>query len=102
MDAAMDCCRQIIADMDFNEAYFKAKLPIRLLAVGGQHSIPNMGDALEPYFENVKPVVVAESGHFVPEEQPVVLAEALQSFLKGGPPQPARPGEGIQPRFLPL
>jgi pimeloyl-ACP methyl ester carboxylesterase len=84
MDAAMDYCRQIIADIDFNKLHFKAKSPIRLLAVGGEHSIPNMGEALKPYFENVTPLVVTESGHFVPEEQPVVLAEALQSFLKGG------------------
>ena len=42
-----------------------------------------MGEALIPYFENVTPLIVAQSGHFVPEEQPVVLAEALQSFLKG-------------------
>jgi pimeloyl-ACP methyl ester carboxylesterase len=87
MDAAMDYCRQIIADIDFNKRHFKAKLPIRLLAVGGEHSIPNMGEALKPYFENVTPLVVAQSGHFVPEEQPGVLAEALQSFLKGGTPR---------------
>jgi pimeloyl-ACP methyl ester carboxylesterase len=87
MDAAMDYCRQIIADIDFNKRHFKAKSSIRLLAVGGEHSIPNMSEALEPYFENVTPLVVAESGHFVPEEQPVVLAEALQSFLKGGTPR---------------
>jgi pimeloyl-ACP methyl ester carboxylesterase len=87
MDAAMDYCRQIIADMDFNKRHFKAKLPIRLLAVGGEHSIPNMGEALKPYFENVTPLVVTQSGHFVPEEQPVVLTEALRSFLKGGTPR---------------
>jgi pimeloyl-ACP methyl ester carboxylesterase len=87
MDAAMDYCRQIVADMDFNNRHFKAKLPIRLLAVGGEHSIPSMGEALKPYFESVTPLVVAQSGHFVPEEQPLVLAEALQLFLKGGTPR---------------
>jgi len=84
MDAAMDYCRQIVADVDFNKRHFKARLPIRLLAIGGEHSIPNMGEALKPYFENVTSLVVAQSGHFVPEEQPVALAEALRSFLKGG------------------
>jgi pimeloyl-ACP methyl ester carboxylesterase len=84
MDAAMDYCRQIIADMEFNERQFKAKSPIRLLAIGGDHSIPNMGEALKPYFENVTSLVVADSGHFVPEEQPAALAEALRIFLKGG------------------
>ena len=68
MDAAMDYRRQIIADMDFNKRQFKGKLPIRLLAVADEHSIPNMGELLKPYFENVTSLVVANSAHFVPEE----------------------------------
>ena len=44
------------------------KLAIRLPAVGGDHSIPAMGDALRPYFQNVTSMVVADPGHFVPEE----------------------------------
>jgi pimeloyl-ACP methyl ester carboxylesterase len=83
MDAAFDYCRKIIDDMEFNKTQFKAKLPIRLLAVGGDHSIPNMGESLQPYFDNVTPMVIAESGHFVPEEQPEALAKALKSFLQG-------------------
>jgi pimeloyl-ACP methyl ester carboxylesterase len=81
MDAAFDYCRKIIDDMAFNKSQFKSKLPIRLLAVGGEHSIPNMGDSLRPYFENVTSVVVPDSGHFVPEEQPDALAKALMAFL---------------------
>jgi pimeloyl-ACP methyl ester carboxylesterase len=81
MDAAFDYCRKIIDDMDFNKSQFKNKLPIRLLAVGGEHSIPNMGESLRPYFENVTSVVVPDSGHFVPEEQPEALAKALMAFL---------------------
>jgi pimeloyl-ACP methyl ester carboxylesterase len=82
MDAAFDYCRKIIDDMEFNKNQFKEKLPIRLLAVGGDHSIPNMGESLQPYFDNVTPMVIAESGHFVPEEQPEALAKALKSFLQ--------------------
>jgi pimeloyl-ACP methyl ester carboxylesterase len=81
MDAAFDYCRNIVEDMEFNKKQFKNKLPIPLLAVGGAHSIPNMGDSLRPYFERVKSVVIADSGHFVPEEQPEALAEALLAFL---------------------
>jgi pimeloyl-ACP methyl ester carboxylesterase len=82
MDAAFDYCRKIIDDMEFNKNQFKGKLPIRLLAVGGDHSIPNMGESLQPYFNNITPMVIAESGHFVPEEQPEALAKALKSFLQ--------------------
>jgi pimeloyl-ACP methyl ester carboxylesterase len=81
MDAAFDYCRRILDDMDFNKKHFKNKIPIRLLAVGGQYSIPNMGELLRPYFQEVKPVVIADSGHFVPEEQPEALAKELLAFL---------------------
>jgi pimeloyl-ACP methyl ester carboxylesterase len=84
MDAAFDYCRMIIEDMDFNRRQFKIKLPIRLLAVGGQYSIPNMGESLRPYFTDVKSVVIPDSGHFVPEEQPEALYKALTDFLSAG------------------
>jgi pimeloyl-ACP methyl ester carboxylesterase len=81
MDAAFDYCRQVLADMAFNKAHFTSKLPMRLLAVGGQYAIPTMGDALRPYFAQVTSTVIADSGHFVPEEQPEALARALWGFL---------------------
>jgi len=40
-----------------------------------------MGDSLRPYFQQVKSAVIADSGHFVPEEQPEALAKALLAFL---------------------
>jgi pimeloyl-ACP methyl ester carboxylesterase len=81
MDAAFDYCRRILDDMDFNKKQFKNKIPIRLLAVGGQYSIPNMGEFLRPYFQDVKSVTIPDSGHFVPEEQPEALAKELLAFL---------------------
>jgi pimeloyl-ACP methyl ester carboxylesterase len=81
MDAAFDYCRKIVEDREFNAAHLKGKLPIPLLAVGGEHSIPMMGESLRPCFEDVTSVVIADSGHFVPEEQPEALASALFNFL---------------------
>jgi pimeloyl-ACP methyl ester carboxylesterase len=81
MDAAFDYCRKIVDDMEFNKKQFTAKIPIRLLAVGGQYSIPTMGTSLAPYFENVTSLVVPDAGHFVPEEQPELLAKSLIPFL---------------------
>jgi pimeloyl-ACP methyl ester carboxylesterase len=81
MDAAFDYCRRILDDMEFNQRQLKDKLPIRLLAVGGAHSIPTMGESLRPCFRDITSVVIADSGHFVPEEQPEALAKALLSFL---------------------
>jgi pimeloyl-ACP methyl ester carboxylesterase len=79
MDAASEA--KIFDDMDFNKSNFKGKLSIPLLAVGGQHSIPNMGESPRPYFNDVTSVVIPDSGHFVPEEQPEALAKALTAFL---------------------
>jgi len=81
MDAAFDYCRKIVDDMEFNKKQFIGKLPVRLLAVGGQYSIPTMGEALQPYFQNVTSIVIPDAGHFVPEEQPEALAEVLIAFL---------------------
>jgi pimeloyl-ACP methyl ester carboxylesterase len=82
MDAAFDYCRRILDDVEFNRAHTQGKLPMRLLAVGGEYSIPGMGAALAPHFEHITPLVIADSGHFVPEEQPEALARALRSFLQ--------------------
>jgi pimeloyl-ACP methyl ester carboxylesterase len=81
MNAAFDYCRNILVDMEFNKKAFTGKIPIRLLAVGGQYSIPTMGESLQPYFVDVTSLVIPESGHFVPEEQPQALAKALLAFL---------------------
>jgi pimeloyl-ACP methyl ester carboxylesterase len=82
MDAAFDYCRNIEEDMRFNKSRFREKLPIRLLAVGGDHAIPNMGESLKPFFQDVTSLVIKDSGHFVPEEQPEALARALLAFLQ--------------------
>jgi pimeloyl-ACP methyl ester carboxylesterase len=82
MDAAMDYCRRIIDDIDFNRRQFKRRSPVPLLAVGGEFSIPDMGGSLAPYFHHVTSVVISDSGHFVPEEQPQALAGALLPFLE--------------------
>jgi pimeloyl-ACP methyl ester carboxylesterase len=81
MDAAFDYCRRIVEDMEFNKKQFTGKLSIRLLAVGGQYSIPAMGESLQPYFQNATSLVIPDAGHFVPEEQPEALAKALVAFL---------------------
>ncbi len=81
MDAAFDYCRNILNDMEFNKSHFREKLPMRLLAVGGQYSIPTMGESLQPYFAHLTSVVIPNSGHFVPEEQPEAFTQALMAHL---------------------
>ncbi len=82
MNAAFDYCRNILVDVEFNKKNFTGKSSVRLLGVGGQYAIPEMGESLKPYFQNATSLVVADSGHFVPEEQPQALAKALRAFLQ--------------------
>jgi pimeloyl-ACP methyl ester carboxylesterase len=42
---------------------------------------PTWNTHLPPYFEQVTPVVIPDSGHFVPEEEAEALANALKTFL---------------------
>ena len=81
MDGAFDYCGKIVEDMEFNKKEFESKLPIRLVAVGSEHSIPNVGALLRRSFKDVKSVVIRDSGYFVPEEQPEALANAPPAFL---------------------
>jgi len=82
MDAAFDYCRNIEEDIRFNKNQFREKMSIRLLAIGGDHAIPDMGESLKSYFADVTSLVIRDSGHFVPEEQPDALARALLGFLQ--------------------
>jgi pimeloyl-ACP methyl ester carboxylesterase len=59
-------------------------LPMPLLAVSAdQGSIPDMAAPLRAHAADVRGVVIARSGHFIPEEQPAALARELIAFLTG-------------------
>ena len=63
------------------------RLPMPVLAIGGGRTEAR-GRAREPELslceiaKDVRGMVVADSGHFVPEEQPDVLAQALLNFFQ--------------------
>jgi len=46
-----------------------------------QGSIPDMAIPLRAFAENVTGIIIPHSGHFIPEEQPEVLARHLHSFF---------------------
>ena len=64
------------------------RLPMPVLAVGGGVSYPHgrgrgvdVEASLSRVADNVRGVVVSDSGHFVPEEKPEELALLLLEFL---------------------
>ena len=59
------------------------KLPMPILAVGGDHSFGDSGfKNLQPISTNVRGVVIKDCGHFVNEEQPEALAKLLLLFFE--------------------
>lgn len=60
----------------------KGKLTMPILAISAeQGSIADMAAPLRPFAENVSGVWVPHCGHFLPEEQPQVIARELSSFF---------------------
>ena len=53
-----------------------------MLAIGSDRgSIRDMAGPLRPFCENVSGITISNSGHFIPEEQPAVLADELARFF---------------------
>jgi pimeloyl-ACP methyl ester carboxylesterase len=61
----------------------QGKLTLPLLAISAdQGSIPDMAAPLRQFADNVTGITIAHSGHFIPDEQPQTLAEALATFFR--------------------
>ena len=60
----------------------KGRLAMPVLAIGSdQGSIADMASPLRPFCETLTGITIANSGHFIPEEQPDVLADELARFF---------------------
>lgn len=60
----------------------RGKLRMPVLAIGGSHSFgPGMADAVRDAATNVESVVIADSGHWLMEEQPIATIAAIRHFL---------------------
>ena len=58
------------------------RLAMPVLAIGAdQGSIADMAGPLRPFCETVVGITITNSGHFIPEEQPAVLAAELARFF---------------------
>lgn len=89
MRAGFGFYRAMMQDAADNKASIaQGKLKMPVLAMGGAVSYPHgrgrgpeCGESLKRVAENVRALVVPDSGHFVPEEQPeFVLRELLDFF----------------------
>ena len=76
--------RAIFASMEQNRSAAANKLQMPVLAMGGaQWMGPLMRKMVAPIAENLRVEIVADCGHFVPEEAPADVARLLHDFIQG-------------------
>ena len=89
MSAGFEHYRAFPQDAIQNENYSKIKLTMPVLALGGGYiptfggniSMPSTIYGMKILAQNVTGITVPNSGHFIPEEQPVFVAKLLVSFF---------------------
>lgn len=82
--AGMAAYREVSVSAEQNRALLRdnGKLRVPLLAISAdQGSIPDMAIPLQEFAAEVSGIKIAHCGHFIPDEQPQALAEALREFF---------------------
>ncbi len=70
--------------IDNQQLLAKGKLTVPVLAIGGDHSYgPHLATEIGFAAADVRAAVIAESGHWIMEEQPAQAVAVILSFLKG-------------------
>jgi pimeloyl-ACP methyl ester carboxylesterase len=91
MRAGFEYYRAFPQDAVQNMNYSKTKLTMPVLALGGGY-IPTFGGnitmptviyGMKILAQNVQGIIVPNSGHFIPEEQPVFVVKLLNNFFSG-------------------
>ena len=83
MRAGFEVYRAFEQDVRDNRELMKNRLTMPVLAVGGAHSTsgPLIEEMMREVADDVTGVVIPESAHWIPEENPDALLESLATFL---------------------
>lgn len=74
--------RAVGQDMEQNRQLARRPTSVPLLVLGADAgSAPDLFEAMRPLATNVRGGVIAQSGHYIPEEQPAALAGAMVDFF---------------------
>lgn len=83
MRAALAYYKAFPADAQYNREQFKSKLTLPVLAIGGEHSFGEFQlQGMQQVAENIRGVVIPDTGHFIPEEAPELLVQQMLSFFQ--------------------
>jgi pimeloyl-ACP methyl ester carboxylesterase len=90
MRAGFEYYRAVSQDAIQNQNYSKTKLPMPVLAlgagytkIGGNITMPSIIYGMKILAQNVQGIIVPNSGHFIPEEQPEFVIKQLFKFFGG-------------------
>ncbi|MEV0091155.1 alpha/beta hydrolase [Streptomyces sp. NPDC050738] len=65
-----------------HEALGQRHLTLPVLGISSSHgSIPDMAASLSPWADHTTGVVIPDAGHFIPDEQPAAVVDALTAFI---------------------
>jgi pimeloyl-ACP methyl ester carboxylesterase len=82
MRAGFEYFRAFQEDSKQNEEYFKSKLSMPVLALGGAQSLgPVMVNMVKEVATNVRGGVIERCGHWIADERPDYLTEQLLAFF---------------------
>jgi pimeloyl-ACP methyl ester carboxylesterase len=74
--------RAVLKDMEQNRLLMERKIAVPVLALGGDvGSAPDLFERMKPLGVDVKGGTIANSGHYIPEEQPEALAAEIVRFV---------------------
>lgn len=74
--------KALFEDIEHNRVQMEHPLEIPVLAVSAERGYQGGATrAMERVASQIEPVIIAQSGHYIPEEQPAALAAALFKFF---------------------
>jgi len=82
MRPGFELVRALARDVQANTEAAKHPVRVPTLGIGGERGMGSaVADNLRPLFTDVRGKVIADAGHFVPEEAPEALLQELEPFL---------------------
>ncbi|MGW5517203.1 alpha/beta fold hydrolase [Nocardia africana] len=65
-----------------HDALERQHVTVPVLGISSSHgSIPDMAASIRPWADNTTGVTIPHAGHFIPDEQPEAVADALTAFI---------------------
>jgi pimeloyl-ACP methyl ester carboxylesterase len=86
MRGMLNYYRAVVEDIAIHTELSQRQIDVPLLAIGADEgSAPDIFERMKPLATDVRGGNIADSGHYIPEEQPEALADQLREFIESLP-----------------